>query len=367
MTNIYKHRKPSYFLNQEFLYFIIFLAEENEDVTAFGIVSSEGASLSVNGVKLTCPPGAVKDPVTIKLTLEEPYRHCCLIAQCGLQNDAIFGTPIINCQPNGHKFEKYVTLSVALNSGKEKSYGALLVLHGARTNNGRTNWDDITQMSKFDMEKKQLTVEINQFSLIAVLARLTWVRTKEIVMRLNLMSFKYVLSVLFKSNQQQAPFDELALVFMSQDTFQEEYYREHDDSALMQLKRDGFEDLSVDSKVGQESNYIYNNETLTVSIQLGEDYKPANNQQERFEFAVDCSVWWNTGHVIKLPLQSSSTDSKILCGKIIVKGQYGHVREEKFCQQGELLQLLELPFISELFLFHILVPCSSLARKAIKF
>ena len=147
------------------------------------------------------------------------------------------------------------------------------------------------------------------------------------------MSFKYMLSVLFKSNHQHSPFDELALMFMSQDIYQERVYREHDDSALMQLKRDGFEELGSDA--GHDRNFIYNKETLVVSIQLGEDYKQANNHQECITFAVDSFVWWSTGHVIKLPLQGSSAATKILCGKIIVQGQYGHVREENFCELGK--------------------------------
>lgn len=122
-------------------------------------------------------------------------------------------------------------------------------------------------------------------------------------------------------------------MFMSQDIYQEQFYRDHDDSALVQLKRDGFEELV--SNIGQESDYIYNRESLTVSFQLGEDYKPANDKQQSITFTVDSSVWWSTGHVLKLPLQASGADAKILCGRIVVRGQYGHARESHFCQQGE--------------------------------
>lgn len=308
--------------------------EEVQDVESSGIVTSEGGSVSVNGVKLTCPPGAVDDPVNIKLKLEEPQRYCGLILNHGLENDLIFGAPIINCQPNGQTFKEHVTLTIAVDRNeKGNSTDALLVLHGTPTTDGRIFWEDITQNSKFDLEKKELKVEIAQFSLIAVLLRLTWVHTKEIVTRLNVISFKYTLSVLFKSNHQHSPFEDLALMFMSQDIYQEQFYRERDDSALVQLKSDGFEELG--SNVGQESNYIYNKESLTVSIQLGEDYKPANDKQQSTTFTVDSSVWWSTGHVVKLPLQGSGADAKILCGRVVVRGQHGHVREDHFCQQGE--------------------------------
>ncbi len=290
--------------------------------------------MSVNDVNLTCPPEAVDDYLLIKLTLEEPHKYIGRIVERGLEHDVMFDKPIINCQPNGQIFKKHVTLTISFDSGKEISPGALLVLHGTPTNDGKIFWEDITHDSKIDLEKEELKVEIAKFSLIAVLLRLTWVQTKEIVTRLNLMPFKYVLSVLFKSNHQHSPYDELALVFMSQDIYQEQFYREHDDSALMQLKRNGFEELGLND-VGQEKNLIYNKETLEVSIQLGEDYKLANDKQECITFAVDSSVWWSTGHVIKLPLQGSSADAKILCGKIAVQGEHGHIREEHFCQLGE--------------------------------
>ncbi|KAJ7393469.1 hypothetical protein OS493_006450 [Desmophyllum pertusum] len=304
--------------------------EDVQNVEPSSVVTSDGGSVSVNGVKLTCPTEAVDDPVTIKFTSEEPYTYCGLIVHNGLENDVKFVAPIINCQPNGQKFKKHVTLTVALDNEKEKATDALIVLHGTPTNDGKLFWEDITHNSQFDLEKEELQVEINQFSLIAVLLRLTWVQAKEIVTRFNLVSFKYTLSVLFKSNHQQSPFDELALVFMSQDSYQERLYREHEDSALMQLKSDGFEELG--SNVGQESGYIYNQESLTVSIQLGEDYKPVNNQQEHMKFTVESSVWWSTGHVIRIPLQGSSADAKILCGKVAVHGQHGHVLEDYFCQ-----------------------------------
>ncbi|PFX27791.1 uncharacterized protein LOC111327147 isoform X3 [Stylophora pistillata] len=309
-------------------------AEDSKDTTASKIVTDKGASLSVKGVNLICPPGAVKDPVRIQLTLEEPHRYCYLIARCDLHNDVSFVAPIINCQPNGQKFEKSVTLRVTLNSKRVESDGDLLVLHGTRTGqNQMIHWEDVTGDSRFDLQTQKLEVRISQFSFFKTLKVLTVVNTKKIVTRLNLMPFNYNLSVLLKTNQQQRAFDELALVFMSQDTYQEEYYRDHDDSAIMRLKKDGFEELPTNSTNAQGNVCIYNNETLIISIQLGEDYKLVNNQKECFEVVVDSPVWWNTGHAIQLSLQASNTNSKIVCGKILVKGEHGHVRESKFCQE----------------------------------
>lgn len=289
--------------------------------------------MSVKGVKLICPPGAVDDPVAIKLILEEAYKYCALIFYHGLENDLKFGAPIINCQPNGQMFKKRVKFVIAIDSEKENSIDAFLVLHGTPTESGKIYWEDVTCNSKFDLENKELSVNIDRFSLIAVLVRLAWLQTKEIATRFNLLSFKYMLSVLFKSNRPNVRYDELAFVFMSRDIYREQFYREHDDCALMKLKSDGFEELC--SNVRRESGFIYNNENLQVSVQLGEDYKPANNQQERITFVVDSSVWWSTGHVVKLSLQASGNDAKILCGRIVVEGQHGHVEEDHFCQQGQ--------------------------------
>ena len=310
------------------------MEDDIQDVESSGLVTSEGGSVSVNGVQLACPPGAVDDPVNIKLKLQEPQKYYGLILSQRLENDLIFVAPVINIQPNGQTFKKHVTLTIALDCyEKEISAEALLVLHGTPAPDGRIFWKGVTGDSKFDLEKVELKVEIAQFSLIAVLLRLTWVHTKEIVTRLNLLSFKYALLVLFKSNHQHSPFEHLALVFMSRDTYEEQTYRERDDSALVQLKSDGFEELA--SNVGQEIEFIYNKESLTVSFQLGEDYKPANDKQQSITFTVDSSVWWSTGHVLKLPLQASVAEAKILCGRIVVRGQHGHVREDHFCQQGE--------------------------------
>ena len=293
--------------------------------------------MSVGDVKLICPPGVVDDPVTIKLVLEEPYKYCGLILNHGLENDLIFGAPIMNCQPNGQTFKKHVKFVITLDNEKENSTDAFLLLHGTPDGGGKIYWTDITHHSKFDLKNKELLVNIDHFSLIAVLVSLAWVQTKQIATRLNLISFKYVLSVFFKTNHRNLACDELALVFMSQDIYKEQFYREHNDCELMKLKSDGFEELC--SNIRKESGFIYNYENLTVSVQLGEDYKLANNQQERITFAVDSSDWWSTGHVVKLPLQASSTDAKILCGWIVVEGQHGHVKETHFCQQGEFLFL----------------------------
>ena len=289
--------------------------------------------MSVKGVKLICPPGAVDDPVAIKLILEETYKYCSLLVNHGLQNDLKFGAPIINCQPNGQMFKKHVKFVIAVDSERENSIEAFIVLHGTPSEGGKIHWEDVTRNSKFDLENKELSVNIDHFSLIAVLVRLAWFQTKEIATRLNLISFKYMLSVLSKRSRPNLPYYELAFVFMSQDIFREQFYREHDNCALMKLKSDGFEELCCN--VRMESGFIYNNENLQISVQLGEDYKPASDQQERITFVVDSSVWWSTGHVVKLSLQASGTDAKLLCGRIVIEGQHGHVEEDHFCQQGE--------------------------------
>ena len=169
----------------------------------------------------------------------------------------------------------------------------------------------------------------------AHLTRLAWIKIAK--MSSKFMSFRYVLTILFKSSHQRSLCDELALVFMSQDIYQEKLYREHEDSALMQLQREGFEELAIGSIVKLESGSIHNREELTVSIQLG-DYKSVISQEECIEFTVhvESSVWWNTGHVIRVPLQGSRDYSKILCGRVTIHGEDGHVLENHFSQSGKL-------------------------------
>ena len=92
-------------------------------------MTSNGGLVSVKGVKLICPPRAVDDPVAIKLILEETYKYCGLIVNHELENDLKFGAPIINCQPNGQMFKKHVKFVIAVDSGRENSIEAFLVLH----------------------------------------------------------------------------------------------------------------------------------------------------------------------------------------------------------------------------------------------
>lgn len=284
----------------------------------------------MDGVQLMCPPGAVDNPVSIKITLEDPVKYYGLVVQRGLENDVKFAAPIVNLQPNGHLFKKPVTLTTKIKiregGGRCKN---VLVLHGTEARDGKISWQDISQKSIINVGKKEVSIEIERFSLIANLLTLTRIRTKEIVSRLNLSPFNYTMSVLFKENLSD---HELALVFMSQEIFHEPYYKEHDASALMQLRNDGFKLLR--STDGPTDKRIYNNESLQVSVRLGEDYKLANNQQSSIDVIVESHVWWSTGHAIRLPLEAIK-DVRILCGRIDVQGQHGHTGKYQFCEQGE--------------------------------
>lgn len=293
-----------------------------------GFITSEGGEVSADGVRLVCPPGAVDNPVYINITLEDPVKYYGLIVKSGLENDIVFASPIVTLHPNGHLFKKPVTLTtkIMIDEGNE----GLLVLHGTEARDGKISWLDISQKSIINVEKKELSIEIERFSLIWNLLTLTRIRTKEIVSRLNLSPFSYTLSVLFKGSS----FDhELAFVFMSQDIFHEPYYKEHDASALPQLCNDGFKLLL--SADGPTDKRIFNSESLQVSVRLEEDYKLAAKQPSTIQVSVDSYVWWSTGHLIRFPLEAI-TDVRILCGKITVEGQYGHNSAYHFCEQGRL-------------------------------
>ncbi len=305
------------------------------NVETVGIVDYKGGMLVAEDVQISCPTGAIgqsEDPVAIKMTLEKPSTHCDIIVKNGLQNDVMFIAPVINLQPNGQVFKKPLTLTATITIDKVSSCEELLVLHGRQTKDGRIVWEDLTHKSKIDLENGKLKVEIDHFSRIAVLLKLTSILAKDILTRLNLAGFNYTLSVLFKDNHPHTPFGELALVFMSHDVYHEKCYREHPSSVLMQLKGNGFEEMcSIDRP---ESNCIYNGENLKVSLLLGRDYKLTDGQLERTDCIVESAIWWSTGHVIQMSLKGSD-GARILCGKIGVEGQHGHILENTFCELGE--------------------------------
>ena len=279
-------------------------------------------------VELVFPPGAVDNPVSVKVTLEDPSKYYGLIAEKDLENDVMFCQPIINLQPNGHSFKKPVTLTTKFNIKHFKS-DEILILHGTEARDGKITWQDITHLSKFNETKAEVNIEIERFSVIASLWRLTLIRTKDIVSRLNLLAFNYSMSVLLDENR-----DKLALLFVSQDVYHEQFYKEHETSALVQLKAEGFRELHVRPANGEKEQRLYNHEKLQISVCLGEDYKLAESQQGNgLVITVEAHVWWNTGRVIKLSLERTR-QVRILCGKIIVEGEYGHTSERDFCELG---------------------------------
>ena len=302
--------------------------------TLSSIITAEGGVVVGENVKLVCPPRAVNDPVSVKITLEDPYKHYGLIVQRDLENDVMFGTPIINLQPNGHVFKTPVTVTTKLKINDFKR-DDVLILHGTEARDGTITWYDITQNSTINETNAEVVIEIGHFSIISALVKLqksTLILTKDIVYRFNLLPFSYIMSVLVKKNSVQ---EELALLFVSQDVYNEQFYKEHESSALVQLKAEGFRELHVRSIDRQGEQRVYNSESLQVSVCLGEDYKLSDSKQEDIAFTVHSSVWWNTGEVFRCPLEWTK-DVRILCGKITVQGSFGHCSERHFCELGKL-------------------------------
>ena len=295
---------------------------------ASAIITRDGGVVDGYGIKLVCPLGAVDKPVHIKITLEDPSKFYGLIVQKDLENDVIFCGPIINLHPNGHLFQKPVTLTSNLNM-EDVRYDHVLILHGKEAIDGKISWEDITHASKIDVKNGEVNIEMKRFSFITALRRMTLIRTKEIVTRLNVWAFNYKLAVLHNMN-----LDEIALLFVSRDVYGEKFYRECETSALVQLKAEGYRELRIRFLDEHEERRIYNHENLKVAVRLGEDYKVAEGN-DNHSFAVESYVWWNTGHVMKLSLEGTK-DVRILCGKISVEGEYGHNSKGYFCEPGEL-------------------------------
>lgn len=240
----------------------------------------------------------------------------------------MFCAPIVSLQPRGHIFKVPVTLTTKFKI-KNFTFDEVVILHGEESDrDGRIVWQDITHNSKIEETHAEVIVKIERFSVIGTLLRMTLIRTKDIVSRLNLLPFNYTMSVLLNEKSNSS---ELALLFVSHDVYHEQFYQENETSALVQLKAQGFKELPVRSVDREKETRIYNHEKLQVSVFLGEDYKLVDNQHD---FLVESFVWWNTGYVIKIPLENTK-DVRILCGKIIVEGEYGHISERQFCESGE--------------------------------
>lgn len=303
------------------------------DTETTEIMTSEGGTLSADGVRLSWPSGAVDNPVAIKLTLEDPRKYYGLITEKELQNYIIFGAPVVRLQPNGQRFNKPVFVTIRKRSTEvTHSDGSFLILHGTQAPNKKVSWKDITHNTTYDSENEEINIEIAGFSIYAHFCRLSsQILPTVIVSRLNVLSFNYTLSVFFKDNSPHSPFGVLALVFMSQDTYNQPAYRQTGTSSLEQLKKDDFDHLC--STDGEESNIIHFNESLQISTLPGEDHKLVDRKQQIINVVVDPYVWWNTGHVEKIPLQGLGK-VRILCGRICVRGQYGHDREHHFCERG---------------------------------
>ena len=296
-------------------------------------VNSEGGILVDESVKLICPPGAVDNSLSVCLTLEDPSKYYGQFVLKDLENDVVFGAPIISLEPSGHFFMKPLTLTSKLNVNF--NWDDVLIFHGSKSGSKKITWRDVTHNSKIDEANAEVVIEIEHFSIIAILYRLsrsTLLCTKDIISRLNLLAFNYTLSVLLKKSSPSLVHDELVLLFVSQDVYHEQFYREDDtSSALMHLKKEGFVELHV--RCSQDEKSIYNNETLEVIVSLGEDYKLADSQQESTRFTVHSYDWWHKGKVLRIPLEWSK-DVRSLCGTVSVRGDYGHTSESHFSELG---------------------------------
>ena len=304
-----------------------------------GIVTREGGVVRGEKVKLVCPPGAVDRPLHVTITLEEPSKYYGLIVQKDLGNDVMFGVPVIKLQPNGHVFKKRAVLTTKFKM-KNFRLDDVLILNGAEARDGKITWEDITRtstLSILDDTTVKVSIEVEHFSLIVALLKMTLIRTKNILSCLNLLGFNYTMSLLLYVKRPFFLDDELALVFVSQDVYNEEFYKEHETSSLVQLKTEGFRELHVHFTDGQEAKRIYNNERLRVSVHLGDDYSLGDSQNRRISLTVHSHVWWNIGEVIRIPIERTKDigDARILCGTISVQGEYGHTSERRFCEIGE--------------------------------
>ena len=292
------------------------------------------------GIRLVCPVGAVERPVSVSMTLEDPFKYYGFLFQKDLEKDVVFGAPTIILRPNGYFFKKPVTLMTKFNI-QDLNCSDVLVLHGTEAGVGKITWEDVTHSAKIDEISQELTIELRHFSRIVVLLRKTRIRAKDFVSRINLLAFHYRLLVLLRKSDclsekvlNEAD-GELALIFVSEDVYHEQFYKLQNSSALVQLEKDQFVKLHVSRSETQGRRRISNNENLKVDVHVGEDYKLADGQQESRKVTVQASAWWNGGKVVSLSLKSKR-EVRSLCGTITVQGENGHTSTWHFSEEGEL-------------------------------
>ena len=263
------------------------------------VISSTGGVVTEENIKLVFPLGAVENPVSVSISLEDPSRYCGLIVQNSLENDVIFGAPVIRLQPDGLLFKKPVTLTVKFEIG-EFTCNDIVILNGREERSGMITWEDVTPNSvarTLEKPNAKVQIKLEHFSLTAILLTVVRFTQLHLLTRFNLMSFHYTLSVWL--NDKSPKSDELALLFMSQDVYHEQFYEEQETSAMKELRNKGFRKLHVRHINGHQETGIYNNESLHISVCFGEDYNLAGRQHEiTSDFKVDSYIWWNTGYAV---------------------------------------------------------------------
>ena len=291
-------------------------------------INGEGGEVAGEGVKLVIPPGAVEEPVTISAAFEDPFRYYRLIVQKDLENDVAFASTIIKLRPNGQVFKIPVKLTTKFTISDLKKTD-VIVLHGTEDGDG-TSWKDVTHFSNIDEASEEVTTEMEHFSTRMVFVRRTLICLKYFGYWLTSFSFHYTLSVLIKKSDEGSI---LSLVFLSQDVYNEEFYREHSDtSALVQLKRNGFKELHLTSIGSQHDKCVYNKEKLRVSIRLEENYKSADTKERHI--TVQSKVWWARGHVEEINLDRIS-DISVVRGNITIHRESRRWCSMHFGESGE--------------------------------
>ena len=300
------------------------------------ILTSKGGVVDGEGVRLVYPPGAVDCPLNVNITFEDPSKYDGFLIRKDLENDVMFGAPILNLQPNGYFFKKPVTLTTKFAIEGMKC-SDVLVMHGTDAVVGKSIWDDITENTQIDVENQDVTIVIGHFSRIVVLLKCTWTRPENIRFRFNSLAFHYTFLVLKKSytsseEVEREVEEELALLFVSQDVYHEQFYKEQETSALVQLEKERFVKLHVRRTDTHPRRRIYHNEIVQLEIHIGEDYEVV---EEKKELVVKSSKWWKAGEVVRVPLKANQ-DVRSLCGTITVRGEHGHISTWHFSEEGKL-------------------------------
>ena len=142
------------------------------------MVGPDGGTVTIYGVSLKLPPGAVLQKHQITLTISCEARH-----QPQLERNTALMSPVVSCEPHGLQFQKPVTL---LMPHCACSFDNMTVLTSSTPLQAQTCWSEAEPeaCTLSGVTKRDATLTFTHFSLYALVDCLCAGRVRAKVVRL---------------------------------------------------------------------------------------------------------------------------------------------------------------------------------------